>query len=68
MGEVEKLKNVIVKLSTRLEETEKGMNQLQQAVNKTCEEVLSILRDGEHYHRISKQETNKPFNHEKKDI
>jgi len=55
MEEVEKLKNVIVKLSTRLEETEKNLAELQKAVNKTCEEVLAILRDGEHYHRIPDQ-------------
>ena len=52
MEEVEKLKNVIVKLSTRLEETEKNLAELQKAVNKTCEEVLAILRDGENYHKL----------------
>ena len=52
MDEVEKLKGIIVKLSTRLEETEKNLNQLQKACSKTCEEVLAILRDGENYHKI----------------
>ena len=51
--EVKKLKDIIVRLATRLEETEKNLNKLQKACSKTCEDVLAILRDGEHYHRTT---------------
>lgn len=51
--EVKKLKDIIVRLASRLEETEKNLVTLQKACSKTCEEVLALLRDGEHYHRTT---------------
>ena len=47
--EVKRLKEANKKLQRTLNETERNLEKLKKNVNLTCEEMLSILRDGESY-------------------
>ena len=53
--EIKKLKDIIISLNEKLKETEKSLAELKKNVDVTCEQVLSILRDGENYHHTDKK-------------
>ena len=50
--EIKRLKEANKKLQRTLNETERNLEKLKKNVNLTCEEMLSILRDGESYGHI----------------
>ena len=52
MDEVAKLKAIIAKLEKSLDETQKSLDKLQQLTIPTTEEVIKLLRDNEHYHKL----------------
>ena len=51
-GEIKRLREANKKLQRTLNETERNLEKLKKNVNLTCEEMLSILRDGESYGHI----------------
>ena len=50
-AEIRQLKEANKKLQTTLNKTQRSLDELTKHVTLTCDKVLSIMRDGEHYHR-----------------